>query len=60
MAYDPRAIKLPKQVKRSAAAYTDAHQRGAFIRSFVRVIEHEGRVRTNRKDKDAQWATKKF
>ena len=45
MAYDSRAIKLPKQVKRSAAAYTDPHQRGAFIRSFVRMIENESKFR---------------
>lgn len=53
MAYDSRAIKLPKQVKRSAAAYTDPHQRGAFIRSFVRVIENESKIRTDKKDKAA-------
>jgi hypothetical protein len=52
MAYDSRAIKLPKQVKRSAAAYTDRHQRGAFIRSFVQMIENESRVKTGRKNKD--------
>ena len=49
MAYDPKAIKLPKQIKRSANAYTDPHRRGAFIRSFVKIIENEGRMRSNKK-----------
>jgi hypothetical protein len=39
--YDAKAIKLPKQVKRSATAYIDPHRRGAFICSFVRQIENE-------------------
>jgi len=51
--YDAKAIKLPKQVKRSATAYTDPHQRGAFIRSFVRQIENDSRVRTGRKERDS-------
>jgi len=54
MAYDPRAIKLPKQIKRSAVAYTDSHQRGAFIRSFVRLIENENRIRGSRSSKDKE------
>ena len=53
MAYDAKAIKLPKQIKRSAAAYTDPHQRGAFIRSYVKIIESESRIRNNRKEKDS-------
>jgi hypothetical protein len=54
MAYDPRAIKLPKQVKRSAAAYTDAHQRGAFIRSYVRILENETPRGNGRKERDSK------
>ena len=50
MAYDSRAIKLPKQVKRSAAAYTDPHQRGSFIRSFVRMLENETARGNGRKE----------
>jgi hypothetical protein len=53
MAYDSRAIKLPKQIKRSANAYTDPHQRGAFIRSFVRIIENESRGRASKKERDS-------
>jgi hypothetical protein len=56
MAYDSKAIKLPKQVKRSAAQIIDPHQRGAFIRSYVRIVEAEGRVRTNRNQKDKNGA----
>ena len=51
MSYDAKAIKLPKQIKRSAAAYTDPHQRGAFIRSYVRIIEAESRIRNNKKER---------
>lgn len=54
MAYDPRAIKLPKQVKRSAAAYTDSHQRGAFIRSFVRMLENENARGNSRRERDGK------
>lgn len=52
MAYDAKAIKLPKQVKRSAAAYTDPNRRGAFIRSFVRILESDNRVRSGRGRKE--------
>lgn len=36
--YDNKAIKLPKSVKRQAATIIDDHSRGAFIRSYVRVV----------------------
>jgi hypothetical protein len=39
MAYDPRAIKLPKSVKRLAANELDPHKRGALIRSYVKILE---------------------
>jgi hypothetical protein len=54
MAYDAKAIKLPKQVKRSATAYTDPHQRGSFIRSFVRILESENQRGSARKSKDVK------
>jgi hypothetical protein len=41
--YDAKAVKVPKSVKRAATAYKDAHQRGAFIKSFVKVLEEESR-----------------
>jgi len=36
--YDSRTVKLPKSVKRSAATILDSHVRGAFIRSYVRLL----------------------
>jgi hypothetical protein len=50
--YDAKAIKLPKQIKRSAAQIPDPHQRGAFIRSYVRILEADsrGRSRNNKKE----------
>ena len=52
--YDPRAVKVPKSVKALAATYLDRHQRGAFIRSYVKIYEDESRSRTsrNRKERD--------
>jgi hypothetical protein len=52
MAYDSKAIKLPKQIKRSAALILDPHVRGAFIRSFVKVIESEGRGKNSGNNKN--------
>ncbi len=54
MAYDPRAVKLPKSVKRRAATIADAHQRGALIRSFVKILEAEQYASKNRHKKDKQ------
>lgn len=54
MAYDPRAVKLPKSVKRRAATIVDAHERGAVIRSFVKILEAEQYASKNRNRKDKQ------
>lgn len=54
MAYDPRAIKLPKSVKRMAANFTNAHERGAYIRGFVKILEAEQAFIKNRHKKDKQ------
>ena len=35
--YDPKAVKLPKAVKRAATLILDSHKRGDFIRSFVEI-----------------------
>jgi hypothetical protein len=51
MSYDARAIKLPKQVKRSAAFYTNRHQRGEFIRSYVRILERDLGQRSGRRER---------
>jgi len=50
--YDAKAVKISKQVKRTAAQYLDPHLRGAIIRSFVE-IEKSG-LRSVRKDKDSK------
>ena len=47
--YDPKAVKVSKTVKRAAALISDAHVRGAFIRSFV-VIEQSNSRSASRKD----------
>ncbi len=49
--YDPKAVKLPKTVKRAASLISDAHKRGAFIRSFIAVEQANSRSsnRTNSK-----------
>jgi hypothetical protein len=49
--YDPKAVKVPKAIKCIASCYTDNHQRGAFIRGYVRILEEQGRTRS-RKGKD--------
>ena len=46
--YDPKAVKIGKEVKRMAANYPDAHRRGAIIRSFVKIAEDASRQRTSR------------
>lgn len=42
--YDPKAVKLPKSIKRMAANQPDDHERGAFIRSYVKILETELRA----------------
>lgn len=54
MAYDPRAVKLPKSVKRLAANETDAHKRGAIIRGYVKILEDERTQGKNRKSKEGK------
>jgi len=52
--YDPKAVKVGKEVKRLAANFTDAHQRGAIIRSYVKILQDEARMRTSRNRKDRE------
>jgi hypothetical protein len=47
--YDPNAVKISKSVKRAAALIMDSHQRGEFIRSFVKIAE--GELRPSNRDK---------
>jgi hypothetical protein len=46
--YDAKAVKISKEVKRIAASYTNAHTRGSVIRSYVKIAEDAGRMRTSR------------
>lgn len=48
--YDPKAVKITKEVKRRASTIKDDHVRGAFIRSFVAIAQSESR---NYRTKDA-------
>jgi hypothetical protein len=41
--YDSKAVKIPKSVKRAAALITDAHIRGAFLRSFTQIEKEQSR-----------------
>lgn len=43
MSYDPRAIKVSKSVKRSAATITDNARRRDFIRGYVKAEEANAR-----------------
>ena len=55
MSYDAKAVKVHKSVKRAAAQIIDPHQRGAFIKSWVKVLEGENNNRGARRDrKDAK------
>lgn len=45
--YDPKAVKIHKSIKRLAATVKDKHQRGMFIRDYVRIAESN--LRTNNK-----------
>jgi len=46
MAYDSKAVKLPKTVKRAAASFIDPHARGEFIKSFVKILEAEAATKS--------------
>lgn len=46
--YDPKAVKVSKEIKRRASTIMDKHVRGAFIKSFVRILESDSRQRANR------------
>ena len=48
MAYDSKAVKVPKSVKCVAATIMDKHKRGEFIRNHVKVLEAETHSRNFR------------
>jgi hypothetical protein len=47
--YDPKAVKLGSLVKMASATIADAHKRGEFIRSYVKIAQSELRT-PGRKD----------
>ena len=49
--YDPKAVKISKDIKRRAATIRDDHQRGSFIRSFVEIARSNSRT-ISRKDNE--------
>ena len=48
--YDSKAVKISKSVKRAAAQFLDKHERGAFIRSFVKIAQNDFQARSSRKE----------
>lgn len=52
--YDPKAVKIPKEVTRRAATILDPHVRGAFIRSFVEIAKSASRTHRKADTKDTQ------
>ena len=49
--YDPKAVKIGKLVKISAATILDPHKRGAFIRSYVKIAQENLRSPGGKGDK---------
>jgi hypothetical protein len=52
MSYDPRAVKIGKQVKRIASTILDQNHRRDFIRGFVKAEETIMRTRSSRNKGD--------
>ena len=50
MAYDSKAVKIPKSIKCEASFITDPQRRNFFIRSHVELLQQQalGRARRNR------------
>jgi len=49
--YDSRAVKIGKPVKTLACTILDNHRRGAFIRSYVKVVRDNAQQRDTRREK---------
>jgi hypothetical protein len=39
--YDSKSVLVSKTVKRRASTILDNHKRGAFIKSYVRILEEQ-------------------
>jgi hypothetical protein len=48
--YDPKTVKIGKDVKRQAATILDAHRRGEFIRDYVRIAQEN--LRSGKRPKE--------
>jgi hypothetical protein len=49
MAYDPRAVKVSKSVKRVAATITDKAQRRSFIKGYAEAEANNARASSSRR-----------
>jgi hypothetical protein len=54
MAYDPRAVKISKSVKRVAATILNNQQRRSFIRGYVRAEESNARSVSRGRGRNAE------
>jgi hypothetical protein len=54
MAYDPRAVKVSKAVKRLAATIIDKAQRRSFIRSYAQAEVANAQASSNRRRDKSQ------
>lgn len=52
MSYDPRAVKISKSVKRTAATILDKQLRRSYITGFVKAEETIMRTRSSRNKGD--------
>jgi hypothetical protein len=53
MAYDPRAVKVSKSVKRAAARITDPHLSRSLFKSYAQAESANQRAKSSRrKDKE--------
>lgn len=46
MAYDSKAVKVGKSIKMVASNILDSHERGDFIRLYVRIAQADARGRS--------------
>lgn len=50
--YDPKTVKISKAIKIQAAGIMDPHQRGHFIRGYVKVLREATVKRSRREPSD--------
>jgi hypothetical protein len=52
--YDPKAVKVPKAIKRVAVTIGNAHERGEFIRRYVNAIRANAAFRSAKAKKSEE------